>query len=496
MDFFTIVLVFLFSIFFIHGLNLLNNKRKKLPPGPTCLPILGNLHLLGDLPHKSLARLAKTYGPVMCLRFGQINTVVISSSSVAKEVLQKQDLAFSSRSIQDVGRAVDHSKYGLLYLPVSSTWRNMRKILNSNVFSGNSLDGSKEIRCRKVEELVESCKSQSRRGEAVDIGEAAFTTSLNLLSNTLFSKDLADPFSDSAKEFKDSVRKMSTEAAKPNLADFFPLLARFDPQRIRYRMTITAEKVLELFRGLVDERLNKEKLMNGHDDNHHEGKNDVLDVLLASKEIDRNNIEHLCLDLFVAGTDTTSGTVEWAMAEVLKNPDVMKKVKAELDEVIGKGKVIDEADISRLPYLRCVVKETLRLHAPVPFLVPRRVEQDVELCGYVVPKNTQVFVNAWAIARDAETWTSPLEFKPERFLDSEMDVRGRDFELIPFGAGRRICPGLPLAIRMVPVMLGSLLNCFDWKIDGGISAKDLDMEEKFGLTLEKAKHLKAVPIPL
>nr|QWT43261.1 geraniol 10-hydroxylase [Bacopa monnieri] len=723
MDFFTIALLLLLTIILIQGLEFLKTRGKKLPPGPTRLPIIGNLHLIGDKPHKSLTRLAKTHGPIMCLRLGQIDTVVISSSAVAKEVLQKQDLAFSSRSIQDVVHAVDHYKYSMVYLPVGSTWRNMRKILNSNVFSGNSLDGSKEIRRRKVAELVESCRSQSRRGEAVDIGGAAFTTSLNLLSNTIFSRDLADPFSDSAKEFKELVRKITVLNGTPNFSDFFPVLARFDPQGIRRRMTVFATHLREIFRGMIDERLEKQKLNHVHE--HEEAKKDAIDVLLAisqqnPQEIDRKHIEHLCLvrarknnhillilcpnykicwdlicfsfytkfwiwmidelpkfypftinplvklinfkielyiisnvflitisirlnyfsntlklfkiilkyflnggaafttslnllsntifsrdladpfsdsakefkelvrkitvlngtpnfsdffpvlarfdpqgirrrmtvfathlreifrglyfcilllklvaeelvksrtsvffvslfskyisikkkidviierlklveDLFIAGTDTTSVTVEWAMAELLKNPDVMKKAKAELDDVIGKGKVIDESDLSHLPYLRSIVKETLRLHAPVPFLVPRRVGEDIEVCGYIVPKNSQVFVNAWAIARDPETWNDPLEFKPERFVDSEVNVKGRDFDLIPFGAGRRICPGLPLAMRVVPVMVGSLLNCFEWKVAGGMSAKELDMEEKFGITLQKAYPLHVVPIPV
>uniref|UniRef100_A0A1W7HBR8 Cytochrome P450 n=1 Tax=Scoparia dulcis TaxID=107240 RepID=A0A1W7HBR8_SCODU len=498
MDLFTIFVSLSFIIFLIQAFQLLKTRGEKLPPGPAGLPIIGNLHQLGDQPHKSLTKLAKYYGPIMCLRLGQVNTVVISSSAVAKEVLQKQDLAFSSRSIQDASRCIDHVPYSVIYLPVSSKWRNMRKILNSNVFSGHSLDGSKEIRCRKVEELVESCRSKSRRGEAVDVGEAAFMTSLNLLSNTFFSRDVVDSFSNSSKEFKELIRKITEDNGKPNMSDFFPFLARFDPQGIRHRMTINVTKLLDLLQGLIAEKLEKKKV---EALDQHDAKKDVIDVLLdisqqTPQEIDRKDVEHLCLDLFIAGTDTSSVTVEWAMAEVLKNPTVMKKAKAELDEVIGKGKVIDEADISHLPYLRCLVKETMRLHTVVPFLIPRLVEKDVDVCGYVVPKNSQVFVNAWAIARDPDNWTNPLEFKPERFLDSEVDVRGRDFELIPFGAGRRICPGLPLAMRMVPVMLGSLLNCFDWKLEGGISAKELDMAEKFGITLQKAYPLRAVPLSL
>ncbi|WMV47016.1 hypothetical protein MTR67_040401 [Solanum verrucosum] len=157
----------------------------------------------------------------------------------------------------------------------------------------------------------------------------------------------------------------------------------------------------------------------------------------------------------------------------------------------------DEVDVAKLPYLRCIVKETLRIHPQAPFLIPREAEEDVELCGYIIPKDSQVFVNVWAIGHDSSLWEDPLDFKPERFWESDIDVRGRDFQLISFDAGRRLCPGLPLAIRMAPVTLGSILNTFNWKLYGGnIAPKDLDMEEKFGLTLAKAQPLLAIPVPL
>ncbi|CAI9110093.1 OLC1v1010058C1 [Oldenlandia corymbosa var. corymbosa] len=524
MDYFTIVLGLLFALTLHQGLSFLSRRRQKLPPGPTPLPLIGSLHLLGDKPHQSLAKLAKKHGPLMSLKFGQVTTVVVSSSAMAKEVLQKQDLAFSSRSIPDALHAHNQFQYSVVWLPVASRWRSLRKTLNSNIFSGNRLDANQHLRCRKVQELVAYCRKNSQTGGAVDVGRAAFRTSLNLLSNTIFSKDLTDPYSDSAKEFKDLVWNIMLEAGKPNLVDFYPALEKIDPQGIRRRMTIHFGKVLQMFGDLINERLQNGK--SRHVDN------DVLDILLttskeAPDEIDRTHIERLCLvcvfvlilylffpqcqhillaiylptffmlqDLFVAGTDTTSNTLEWAMAEVLKNPEKMKKAKAELSEIIGKGKLIEEADVSRLPYLRCIVKETLRLHPPVPFLIPRKVDQDVEVCGYNVPKGTQVLVNVWAIGRDDTIWDNALEFKPERFMESELDIRGRDFELLPFGAGRRICPGLPLAVRMVPVMLGSLLNSFDWKLEGGMAPKDLDMEEKFGITIQKANPLLAVPVCL
>ena len=184
------------------------------------------------------------------------------------------------------------------------------------------------------------------------------------------------------------------------------------------------------------------------------------------------------------------------MAELLRNPEKMKKAQKELRETIGTGNLINESDITRLPYLQTVVKETFRLHPAVPFLVPRRVHKDVRLFGYTVPKNAQVLVNVWAIGRDPDLWERPNSFEPERFMGSEIDVKGRDFELIPFGAGRRICPGMPLAIRMIHLMLGSLIHGFDWKLEGGISPEKMDMTEKFGFTLEKAQRLRAIPSPV
>ena len=199
-------------------------------------------------------------------------------------------------------------------------------------------------------------------------------------------------------------------------------------------------------------------------------------------------------DLFVAGTDTTSSTLEWAMAELLHNPEKLLKARVELLQTIGKDKQVKESDITRLPFLQAVVKETFRLHPVVPFLIPHRVEEDRDIDGLTVPKNAQVLVNAWAIGRDPNIWENPNSFVPERFLELDMDVKGQNFELIPFGAGRRICPGLPLATRMVHLMLASLIHSCDWKLEDGMTPENMNMEDRFGITLQKAQPLKAIPI--
>lgn len=182
------------------------------------------------------------------------------------------------------------------------------------------------------------------------------------------------------------------------------------------------------------------------------------------------------------------------MAELLNNPKAMGKAQDELRQVMGKDSKIEESDISKLSYLQAVVKETFRLHPPAPFLVPRRVEMDSEILGYAVPKNAQVLVNVWAIGRDSRTWSNPNSFVPERFLSNDIDVKGQDLQLIPFGAGRRICPGLLLGHRLVHLVLASLLYAFDWKLeDDGMKPEAMDMSEKIGFTLRKAQPLRAVP---
>ncbi|TYJ19658.1 hypothetical protein E1A91_A09G206500v1 [Gossypium mustelinum] len=256
-------------------------------------------------------------------------------------------------------------------------------------------------------------------------------------------------------------------------------------------MIVHSDKLLNLFGSMIDERLQSRKSRDLTTSN------DVLDILLdiiEGEELNKTHIQHLLLDLFAAGTDTTSSTLEWAMPELLRNPQALLKAKKELVEAIGKGNPVEESDINCLPYLQAIIKETFRMHPAVPLLLPRRAGSDTNLCGFKVPKGSQVLVNVWAIGRDPSIWDNPNSFIPDRFLGSEIDVKSRDFTLIPFGAGRRICPGLPLANRMLHLMLGSLINCFDWKLEAKISPNEMNMEEKYGIAVHMATPLRAIPL--
>uniref|UniRef100_A0A0E0M5X1 Cytochrome P450 n=1 Tax=Oryza punctata TaxID=4537 RepID=A0A0E0M5X1_ORYPU len=462
-----------------YVVQLLADARRRLPPGPWPLPLIGNLHQLDHLPHRSLARLAARHGPLMSLRLGAVRTVVVSSPAMARKVLERHNADIAARSIGDSMRASGHCENSVLCLPPRRRWRALRRLSTIELFSPRRLDVMRTLRQEKVAELVRHVSDHAARGEAVDVGSSAHVAALGLLSRTMFSVDL-DP--EPAREVSDIVDEASVLAAGPNISDFFPAIAPADIQGVRRRMAMLVRRMY----AIIDEQI--ERRMHGRAAGEPR-KNDLLDVMLDKEgenqedgnEINRDAIRGLFTDLFTGG-ETTSHTIECAIAELLQCPNSMRKVQEELKSVIGTKQQIDEDDITKLPYLQAVIKETLRLHPPVP-LPPYEAEATVEIQGYTIPKGAKVLVNLWTINRCADAWIEPDKFMPERFLDSDISFMGRDFQLIPFGAGRRICLGLPLAHRMVHLMLGSLLHRFTWTLPAEAEKNGVDMRERFGLAL-------------
>lgn len=288
------VLSLMLAFAFFKSLLSFPNRGKKLPPGPYQLPLIGNLAKLGKLPHQSLAKLAQIYGPIMHLKMGRINTIVISSSTIAQQVLQKQDIAFSSRFIPDAICACDHFKYSVAFLPVGTMWINHRKIAHSNLFSVKKLEAYQHLRSSKVKELIGYVKKCSQTRQAVDIGRAAFRTSLNLLSDTIFSKDMADPSQDSAKEFKDLIWNIMVETGKPNLGDLFPVLKKMDLQGIFRRMTGNFGNLLKILDGLITERLALER--SGTLVKNNDALDELIKISLGNRdEFDKTQMEHLLM---------------------------------------------------------------------------------------------------------------------------------------------------------------------------------------------------------
>ncbi|KAI3460194.1 hypothetical protein Pfo_016857 [Paulownia fortunei] len=486
--------ILLWTCFHVLTSILRPRRPAKLPPGPPPLPIIGNILQFGQNPHQSLAKLSKNYGPLMHLKLGSMDTIVVSSPELAKQVLQKHDQALSSRPHPAASEVCSHNKVSVVWLLAASRWRVLRKICKDQMFSLQRLDASQGLRREKLTRLrdyVQECCDSCR---VLDIADAAFTTSLNLISASVFSMDFAQFSSDSSQELKGIVHGMMQVVGTPNLADYFPFLKSIDPQGVKRKSASYVGKMIRIFNDIIDQRLHGASMDS-------ESKNDLLEALLEisrknESELTRNDIIHLLLDLFVAGIDTTAATVEWAMAELIRNPKKMAKARNELETVIGQKGEVEESDISRLPFLQAVLKETFRLHPAGPLLVPHKAEADTEINGYILPRNAQILVNIWAIGRDSSIWSNPDSFEPERFLDSKIDIRGQDFELIPFGSGRRICPGMPLAYRMVHLMVASLIQNFDWKLERGIKPEEINMNEKFEFTLQRAVPLELVPVKL
>ncbi|KAB1199674.1 Geraniol 8-hydroxylase [Morella rubra] len=488
------ILLFCITVFLFFARSFLRKSHsKKLPPGPTGLPILGNLLQLGTRPHESLSEMAKRYGPLMTVRLGSVTTIIASSPETAKEILQNHDDAFASRPIPDSVASQPNPEGTLAWVPADHRWRNRRRICNNHLFTTQSLDLLRHFRHRKVLQLLAHIKRHCDAGTPVEIGSLAFGTTLNLMSNMIFSVDVVDPDFMTAQEFKELVWRIMEDAGKPNLSDYFPILKRFDLQGVRRHVRVSYLKLHEIFDEIIGKRL---KARASDKITRH---GDFLDVLLDECQLDGSDfsvetIKPLILDLFIAGGDAFGSATEWAMAELLRSPEALKKARRELLEVIGPQGEVKDSDIDRLPYIQAILKETLRLHLPAPFLLPYVAGDDVEVGGYTINKGSRVLINAWSLSRDPKYWDDPLSFKPERFLGSNLDYKGRDFAYIPFGAGRRICPGLPLAHRMVNLILASILYSFDWKLPEGITPENLDMTKQCGITLRKAIPLSIIPL--
>jgi len=207
----------------------------------------------------------------------------------------------------------------------------------------------------------------------------------------------------------------------------------------------------------------------------------------------------LLQNLLTAGTDTASSAIEWAVTELIRHPDILKKAQQEIDSVVGRDRLVSEADIPKLPFFQAVIKENFRLHPSTPLSLPHMASEECVVGGYRIPKHATLLVNIWGMGRDPKIWPNPLEFNPARFLPGgeaqHIDVRGKNFELIPFGYGRRICAGTSMGIRVVQSTVAALIHAFDWALPGAQTAEKIDMEELFGISLQKAVPLMAHPVP-
>ncbi|CAN6182147.1 unnamed protein product [Urochloa humidicola] len=504
----TIVITPVITISVVIFLYLLHKRKQTavpstppplpLPPGPVGLPLLGSaLHFIGPFsrsPHAVLTRLAKTYGPIMSFRPGMAgNFVAVSSPAAAREALVDNDAVLAARFVPDVARAMAHSSESLFFLPSSSAlWRRHRATVGAHLSAGGgrSLDATRRVTDPRARGLAESVRRRARAGTPVNVGEAVLGAVLDVVSGILFSDDVADTcVPHDGRLFRELMVAVLEDWTKPNVSDAFPFLVPIDLFGSRRRVSRGLTTLYEFF----DDEFVERRLASG------DNRGDLLDVVLArhaKSELTRSEITKFLTDIFLATSNTSRITVEWAMALLLiKHQDKMKKVQAELASSLGSKDFVEESDLDKLPYLHAVIKETLRLQPPAP-LLPRMVVMDgMSLGGFSVPIGTYILLLLWAIGRDPTVWSRHEEFLPERFLGNQaVDFRGSDFTYKPFGAGRRMCPGLDFAARLVPLLLASILHKIEWRLPAGMAPENVDLRDRYSMVLELAKPLYAVPV--
>ncbi|XP_071740978.1 cytochrome P450 76C1-like [Rutidosis leptorrhynchoides] len=489
------ILIVTLTILWLYKLTL-SSSKSSLPPGPRSLPIIGYLPFLtGDF-QKQIVDMAYTYGPIFKFHLGSKLYVVINAPELVKVVVRDQDKVFSNRDVTIAGTVVSYGCQDLAFCSYNSNWRNLRKIFVHELLSNKSLEASCSFRADEIRKTIKNVYGNI--GKEVNISDISFLTEMNVLTSMVWENTSLKGAKGIhlLKDLHMVSSNITDTIGLPNLSDIFPSLARFDLQGIERKMKKTHDKMDEILTNIIEDRV-KYNSKKSQDGDGHEGKKDFLQILLDLMDqnekvsLSITNLKALLLDTMLAGTETTATLIEWAMAEIIKNHNVMKLVQEELTQVVGANNIVEESHISKLEYLDATIKETHRLHPMVPFLVPRTPSKDCEVGGYTVPKGCCVFLNVYSIHRDPRYWDNPLEFNPERFLTNKYDYKGNNLKFFPFGSGRRICAGIPLAEKMTTLILASLLHSFDWSLPKGI--KEPDLSEKMGFTLRKSKPLLAIP---
>ncbi|KAM0846799.1 hypothetical protein ACQ4PT_055435 [Festuca glaucescens] len=483
----------LFSLVLRLALGRKDTAGAKLPPGPWNLPVIGSLHHLAStkLAHHALLRLSRQHGPLMLLKLGEMSTVIASTPEAAMEVLKTNDLALAARPSGPTVDVISCGGKGLIFAPYGEHWRQMRKVCVVELLSARQVWRIDSIKQDEVAYLVESVAAAA--SSVFNLGEALAKLTSNVIARAAFGGKCPQQ-----EEYLRELERMTMLLGGFSLVDLFPSsrLVRLlgSAERDLRRSHARVQRILG---DIIEERKEKKPASTaatGDDE-------DLLDVLLRLQKentlrlpLTSEIIGAVIFDLFGAATDTTAVMLEWTMAELIRNPRVMARATLEVRERLGKGRsTVTSADLGELRYLQMVIKETLRLH-PASALIHRATQQNVQAMGYDIPKGTTVTINAFAVGRDPAHWGKDAEeFRPERFEESGATSveykQGTQMEFIPFGAGRRQCPGALFATTTIEIVLANLLYHFDWAVPGGAAPETLDMSEVFGIILRPKSSL-------
>ncbi|CAL5420546.1 unnamed protein product [Camellia sinensis] len=488
----SLALLFIFLSYYLY-----QKLKFKLPPGPRPLPIVGNLYDIKPVRFRCFADWAQVYGPIISVWFGSTLNVIVSSSELAKEVLKENDQQLADRHRSRSAARFSRDGKDLIWADYGPHYVKVRKVCNLELFTPKRLEALRPIREDEVTAMIESIFNDSTNpdnyGKTLLVKKYLGEVALNNITRLAFGKRFMNSegvMDEQGLEFKAIGANGVKVGASLAMAEHIPWLRWMFPLEEEAFAKHGARRD-RLTRAIMEEHtLARQK--SGGAQQHFV---DALFTLQEKYDLSEDTIIGLLWDMITAGMDTTAISVEWAMAELIKNPRVQQKAQEELDRVIGSDRVMIEPDFSNLPYLQCIAKESLRLHPPTPLMLPHRANANVKIGGYDIPKGSNVHVNVWAVARDPAVWKNPMEFRPERFFEEDVDMKGHDYRLLPFGAGRRVCPGAQLGINLVTSMLGHLLHHFVWTPSEGVKPEEIDMSENPGLVTYMKTPVQAVAKP-
>ncbi|KAF2583556.1 hypothetical protein F2Q68_00003236 [Brassica cretica] len=487
--------IFIFLCFFsllCYTLFFRKQKNFPLPPSPPSLPIIGHLDLLlSVLAHRSLQKLSSKYGSILYLRIFSSPIVLVSSASVAYEIFRAHDVNISSRGLPATEDSLFAGSFSFISAPYGDYWKFMKKVLVSNLLGPQALKRSRRVRADKLDRFYDNLFEKAAKKETVEIFEEA----LKLINDSICKLIMGRCFPEEG----GVVERVKGLAIELDVSSKKILLVNLLPPWLKKLVLSLFKKEVKTISNSFDELL--EKILAEHEEKlgeHHQGK-DLMDVLLAAYgdenakyKITRNHIKSFYVDLLFAGITNSALPIQWTLAEIINSPNSLERLRGELDSVVGTTRLIQETDLPNLPYLQAVVKEGLRLHPPEP-MFERFSQEGCKVGGFYVPEKTSLMVNAYAVMRDPNYWADPDEFKPERFLDTwqEEERREQALKYIPFGSGRRGCPGENLAHIFIGTAIGVMVQGFEWRF----KEKKVNMEEAVaGLSLTMAHHLKCTPV--
>ncbi|EFJ31830.1 hypothetical protein SELMODRAFT_168652 [Selaginella moellendorffii] len=449
---------------------------------------------LGPLPHRTMAGWCQKYGPLVYCRLGSTPTITASSPQMIRELLWTQDETFASRPRTTAGKLMAYHDQDVGLAPYDAHWKLMRRICVENLLTTRRMEGFQKSRAEEARDLVETMLKEAKAGNTINIREHLGGFTMNVITRMLIGKRYFGTESTGEKEATD-IRELLHEAVALIgvffIPDHVPLLKWMDPKSYRHQFKKIGKRMDDYYSYIIEEHRKRQEVV--------DGPKDFVDVLLGeNSELNDVEIKALIQDMVVGGTDTASFTMEWFMLEMIRNPKVMRKVQKEIDSVLEKKAtnkhLVEESDLASLDYLKAAVKETFRMHPVGGFLIPHESIRDTNVAGYHVPKGSLILINTHGLGRNSAVWDNVDEFRPERFLrtDDKVHLRDSEYRVIPFGSGKRACPGAQLGQSMLLLGLGRLFHGFDWYPPPGMSTGDIDVMEAYGLTTPPRTPLRAV----